>query len=554
MLPVSNAWKEAYTEMLSPETFIEIDLLMGRVLQKGEVNHYGYPIYFVAGGGDTWKESAYKLHKPTPIQSISAATLEENLWILDGTRRVMEAKVCENMGFCTNGDENLHFGIRWWNEDAPPETLPLMTIVWSAEYKEYPHSFEVKFIYDQPPPSGEGIYEQITLKSIVVENNNSYISEFPVDVAGYTRIEIVAYDWNTPNHRKRMDQVFLGKTHRFDKKEIISFTHEQSCDLLSATLPKNSITFSVNNLDGRWNPHNPAGDSKYLMERQAVSVRYGTKTSLGIEWIPGGTFFLSEWKAPSNGAECTFVARDVFEFLLRERITSDSDTVICNTSVELMDFFINEVGLVYSGIVANSDDSFTVAERFFAGIYGMVDMYTDLSVAENLQLIANANGRILHHNRSNQMCMTSLSKIICDYPMPLKLAYSYPEITLSKPLRDIVIKVNTDIDSDGDGKVDLKDKVVLVVRNDGESQTVDNRLMYAWSDTKLNSYAEWVRDTLVSRKIVSGEFRADPRLEVLDVLSVETKFGAIEPVALTTVKYAFNGSFRCYYEGRVISG
>ena len=546
MLEVSEAWKQAYTEMLSPETFVEIDLLMGRTLREGDMSCHSAPIGspsdYVAGEQKTWEDFGYRLHQQAPISPAYAATLEENLWVLDGTRRVLDARVCSNMGFCTRANGNLRYTVTL--DEVQMDTLPLLTIVWSDEYKEYPHSFEVR-VRVGIPPEGEGVSTYATLKTIRVENNDSHICEIPVDVAEYDIIEIEAFDWNTPNHRKRMDQVFLGKIISFDKKEIISFTHEESCDLLSAVLPKNSITFSVNNLDGRWNLHNPTGDGMYLMERQAVSVRYGTNTSSGVEWIPGGMFFLSEWNAPANGAECTFVARDVFEFLLQEKAKGTFYASFGSTG--LIEKMMENVDVDYVGVHPNPDDGFHI-EDFQAT--------SELSLAENLQLVANAYQRVLHHNRNNQICMTSLNKNVCDYPIPLTLAYSYPEITLSKPLRDVVIKVRVkpNTDADGDGYYDVTDKIVLTVRSDGESQTIDNRVLYAWSDTDLNSYAEWVRDTLVSRKTVSGEFRADPRLEVLDVVSIESKYGVIEPVALTTVKYTYNGSFRGYYEGRVIDG
>ena len=328
-IEVSEAWKKAYTEMLSPETFVEIDLLMGRTLREGDMScrsaPIGSPDDYVAGEQETWEDFGYRLHQPAPISPAYAATLEENLWVLDGTRRVLDARVCSNMGFCTRADGNLRYTVTL--DEVQMDTLPLLTIVWSNEYKEYPHSFEVR-VRVGIPPEGEGVYTYVTLKTIRVENNDSHICEIPVDVAEYDIIEIEAFDWNTPNHRKRMDHVFLGKIHHFDKKEIISFTHEESCDLLSATLPKNAIRFSVSNLDGRWNPHNPTGDSVYLMERQAVSVRYGTSTSSGVEWIPGGMFFLSEWNAPSNGVECK-KERNCYISLVRYCSNQISDNFIC---------------------------------------------------------------------------------------------------------------------------------------------------------------------------------------------------------------------------------
>src|SRR5690606_3509670 len=63
------------------------------------------------------------------------------------------------------------------------------------------------------------------------------------------------------------------------------------------------------------NPDNQAGISKYLAERQEIQVRYGYKIGSGIEWIPGGTFYLSGWDAPQNGLYATFEARDILEFM-----------------------------------------------------------------------------------------------------------------------------------------------------------------------------------------------------------------------------------------------
>lgn len=81
---------------------------------------------------------------------------------------------------------------------------------------------------------------------------------------------------------------------------IISYSHEQSGDLLTGAIPKHSIEFTVNNIDGRWNPSNPTGLEKYLSERQKLIVRYGMDVDGTIEWIKAGTFYLSEWSAPST--------------------------------------------------------------------------------------------------------------------------------------------------------------------------------------------------------------------------------------------------------------
>ena len=55
-----------------------------------------------------------------------------------------------------------------------------------------------------------------------------------------------------------------------------------------------------------------------------------------------------------------------------------------------------------------------------------------------------------------------------------------------------------------------------------------------------------------TRKTVSGEFRADPRLELYDIVRVEDRYSRLVNVAITNIKYEFNGSFRGSYTGRIL--
>ena len=72
------------------------------------------------------------------------------------------------------------------------------------------------------------------------------------------------------------------------------------------------------------------------------------------------------------------------------------------------------------------------------------------------------------------------------------------------------------------------------------------------SEAQAEFIAKWVRDTLTTRKTVSGEYRADPRLDGFDNVAVASKYGDLQNVALTSIKYSFNGSFRGDYTGRLL--
>ena len=156
--------------------------------------------------------------------------------------------------------------------------------------------------------------------------------------------------------------------------------------------------------------------------------------------------------------------------------------------------------------------------------------------AEIIQMCANAAGCVIYQDRDGVLHIEPLNKVDTGYVIPLSLSYSNPEIELSKPLKSVSV-------SYGDGN-----SYVLPVGNSGETQTIDNPLM----NNQYGFIAEWVRDTLITRKSVSGEYRADPRLDVFDIVSVQSNYGDLINVAITDIKYTYNGSFRGNYTGRLL--
>jgi hypothetical protein len=145
---------------------------------------------------------------------------------------------------------------------------------------------------------------------------------------------------------------------------------------------------------------------------------------------------------------------------------------------------------------------------------------------------------ILRYGRDGVLHIEPLSTYLTDYRIPSSLAYSHPEITLSKPLKTVSVDYGEDTPYE------------LAVFASGEKQTVNNDFITTLAHA--TSVAAWVRDILTARKTVSGEFRADPRLDLFDVVEVESKYGTLTPVVITNITYTYNGSFRGSYEGRVL--
>jgi hypothetical protein len=278
---------------------------------------------------------------------------------------------------------------------------------------------------------------------------------------------------------------------------------------------------------------------RYLTERQKMVVRYGMDLDGTVEWIPGGTFFLSEWDAPSNGLEAKFVACDILSFFVNV-----SAGYICESLAPVFATALSKMNL-------SSDVGFTVDYGGDGSYYSYnINLLADpkSNLAYQAQYHANMNRLIFYTDRDGDIHAHRLNNTISDYVIPLEFAYSHPEIMLSKQLKEVSVKYIYIYTATMEK---IENYWVHSVNDSGEIQTIENP--YVSNSAAAIRMADYTADILSSRKTVSGEFRADPRLDVFDVVAIESKYGRITPVAITNIKYVYNGSFRGYYEGRVIT-
>ena len=313
----------------------------------------------------------------------------------------------------------------------------------------------------------------------------------------------------------------------FTKKDLLSFTHEQTGSIVSGELPKNHIEFSLDNSDGKWNPSYPKGMYRYLSERLKITLRYGFDLDGVVEWIPGGTFYLSEWYVPSNGLEASFKARDQLEFLLDATYNGELTGTLYDITKTA---FGSHDGESYSYMIGLDEKlkNYTVAN---------IERTGDESAAEIIQKCANAAGCVMYQRHDGAFMVDNLEYINCGYKVTNNISYSYPEIEYSRPLKQVAVTY-------GGGT-----KATFNYGSTGEVQTLDNNFIS--TAKQAMDVAKWIADALKTRMTISGEFRGDPRLELFDVITVESKYGTITDVVLTEIKYTFTGAFRATYKGHV---
>ena len=338
----------------------------------------------------------------------------------------------------------------------------------------------------------------------------------------------------------------LKNTLVYTKKDLLSFTHQQTGSLVSGELPKNHIEFALDNSDGKWNPSNPRGLERYLSERLRVTLRYGFVINGVAEWIPGGTFYLSEWNTSPNGREATFTARDLLEYMIDKPYTGE----ISGTLYDIVQRAIGEAdipadaiaepmvlgqGMLGDVVLGETPGIISLSEELKNYTVGSIDYDGNDTVATILQKCANAAGCVMYQGRDGVFRIEKLSYDDSGYTIPKKLSFVYPEIDFSRPVKNVSVTYYGNA------------VAVYPFSSTGETQTLNNE--FITTENQAKSIAKWVCDSLRSRQQIKGEFRGDPRLDLFDVVDIENKYGTVAGVVLTDIKYSFTGVFRVTYSG-----
>ena len=538
MQTVSENWKNVHKQTLLNESYVEVSLDIA--------DPDSLAVASSQDNGAVYISDTSEVVSGVDKNIVPYCTLEQNLWLLDGGRKALPESHYGESGYvgdvlsddaCVFSSKTPTLTINFGGE-VFDNLIPGITITWSATYGEFADSFIVTAYNGNTIVAQKEVIGNRSIKSVVL-----------VDIINYDRIVIQIKKWCLPYHRARVEEVFVGMNKVYSKTELFDFSHSQSVDPVSTSLPKAEIKFSIDNVEGEYNPYNEQGMSKYLMERQEVKSRYGLKMNDGsVEWIKGGTFYLSEWYAKQNGMSADFTARDLLEFMSATYYDTDYKVGKIRTLYSLAQAVLRSAELP-----PNSDGS----ERWYIdpslddaekGFVTTAPLPED-TLANCLQLIANAGECVLYQDREGVLHIEPLtSKVHEDYTINSFNSYSKSEITLSKWIKEV--RVNMYQYSMGDKGVEsTTTEVTIPVGLTGEVITIDNPLV---TDAKrASALGIWIGTHLGHRMTLDSSWRADVRLDALDIVTNENNYNT-NNVRMTDVTFKFNGAFRGTGKGKVI--
>jgi hypothetical protein len=122
-----------------------------------------------------------------------------------------------------------------------------------------------------------------------------------------------------------------------------------------------------------------------------------------------------------------------------------------------------------------------------------------------------------------------------DYEIDSNVSYTHPERALTKPPQSI--SVNGEL-------------WVETIAPSGETIEITNPMITTVGGA--TDVAGWASEVLRRRNVIRGSYRPDPRLDVLDIVTIESKYSREFVAAVTEVTYEYNGAFRGEYVGREI--
>lgn len=424
MQKVSQAWKDNQNSQLVSESFVEISLDITDPVSTDDATATDNGAVAFSNTEDIIGTSEEEI---TPY-----ATLEQNIWVLDGTREVLpqSSDDYKNAGYvsATLSGENGEFS-------SPPTVainfnevheVPLqgITITWGETQGDYPTDFTVT-AYNGENVVGEKI----------VSGNTNMVSIVLIDIVEYNKITIAVNKWCLPYRRARIEDILVGIRKVYTKNDIFSFSHSQEIDIISASLPKGTVSFEVNNIGREYDVYNMNGLAKYLTERQELKVKYGYKINGTTEWIDGGVYYLSSWESKENSNSAKFEANlrfDDLTMIYDQGVYLEEGRSLYDLAVDVLTFA--NIPLADDGGVR------WVIDESLRDITTLSPLPLD-TVANCLQYIANAGCCILYQDRKGIIHIEKRDYIESDYSINPTNSFSKPSVVLSKPIKNINVSV-----------------------------------------------------------------------------------------------------------------
>jgi hypothetical protein len=365
--------------------------------------------------------------KETTIpQSKNYATLEKNFWLLNDSQPIYGSEELEQTYVSSYmSDKNCLFSDKaciTLTSSGYLTTLGL-TMVFDSIDKNYAKKLKVKAYRD----STMIMDKDYTLSSY----SDRLIFADNEELVRWNKIEIYFIESSLPYRRIRVNQLLFGIMETYTDENLISAESKEKTTMINSELPTHTFKFTIDNMNKLFNPDNPQGWYRYILQQQPISYEWGYQLDDGtIEWILGGKMLLT------GSVE------------VGENQVSFSTTSLINylTKVYKKGVYNSSGRSLYDLAVDVLEDSNIDSSQYNLWS-GLKSIKTDaplpkLEARQLLQIIATTGNCILFTNRENVINIQPFNYVLNPDGMSYDFITSNPVVKVQSELHNTIIYIN----------------------------------------------------------------------------------------------------------------
>ena len=366
------------------------------------------------------------IKESTIPQTKNYATLEKNFWILNDSQPIYGSEELEQTYTSSYmSDKNCLFTDKaciTLTSSVYLTTLGL-TMVFDSIDKNYAKRLNVKAYRDNTLIMNKDYTLNSYKERLIFADNDELVR--------WNRIEIYFIESSLPYRRIRVNQLLFGIMEIYTDENIISAESKEKTTMINSELPTHTFKFTIDNMNKLFNPDNPEGWYRYILQQQPISYEWGYQLDDGtIEWILGGNMLLTG-SVDVGENQVTFSTTSFINYLTKpykKGIYNANGRSLYDLAVDVLED-------------SNIDSSqYNLWE-------GLKLLKTDaplpkLEARQLLQIIATTGNCILFTNRENIINIQPFSYILSPYGMNYDFITSNPVVKVQSELHNAIIYIN----------------------------------------------------------------------------------------------------------------
>ena len=366
------------------------------------------------------------IKESTIPQTKNYATLEKNFWILNDSQPIYGSEELEQTYISSYmSDKNCLFTDKaciTLTSSVYLTTLGL-TMVFDSIDKNYAKRLNVKAYRDNTLIMNKDYTLNSYKERLIFADNDELVR--------WNRIEIYFIESSLPYRRIRVNQLLFGIMEIYTDENIISAESKEKTTMINSELPTHTFKFTIDNMNKLFNPDNPEGWYRYILQQQPISYEWGYQLDDGtIEWILGGNMLLTG-SVDVGENQVTFSTTSLINYLTK----SYKKGVYNANGRSLYDLAVD--------VLTDSN----IDESQYNLWEGLKLLKTDaplpkLEARQLLQIIATTGNCILFTNRENIINIQPFSYILSPYGMNYDFITSNPVVKVQSELHNAIIYIN----------------------------------------------------------------------------------------------------------------